>query len=122
MVIPRSRSRSIVSRSCSRIWRFSTAPVASMRRSARVDFPWSMWATMQKLRMRDWDIGARIYTPGTAARRPFRRRLAYARARLAERLADPRRPAAGHLAAPARGGPRDAARHVHLGPQLHGDE
>ena len=37
--------------------RFSTAPVASMRRSARVDLPWSMWATMQKLRMRDWGVG-----------------------------------------------------------------
>src|SRR6266540_3089806 len=31
-----------------------------MSRSARVDLPWSMWATMQKLRMRVCDIGANI--------------------------------------------------------------
>ncbi len=39
--------------------RFSTVWVASIRRSARVDLPWSMWATMQKLRMRDWDMARR---------------------------------------------------------------
>jgi hypothetical protein len=27
-----------------------------MSRSARVDLPWSMCATMQKLRMRGWDM------------------------------------------------------------------
>ena len=32
------------------IWR-SMVPVASRKRSARVDLPWSMWAMMQKLRM-----------------------------------------------------------------------
>jgi hypothetical protein len=32
----------------SRIW---SAPVISRKRSANVDFPWSMWAMMEKLRM-----------------------------------------------------------------------
>src|SRR5687768_13338360 len=50
----------MVSSSCSRIWRFSTAPVASMSRSARVDLPWSMCATMQKFRMVDCDMGGKI--------------------------------------------------------------
>ena len=49
----------MVSSSCSRICRFSTVPVASISRSASVDLPWSMWATMQKLRIRDWDMGGR---------------------------------------------------------------
>jgi len=48
MVIPRSRSKSIVSRTWFRISRAVRVPVASMRRSANVDFPWSIWATMQK--------------------------------------------------------------------------
>jgi hypothetical protein len=30
------------------------------RRSASVDLPWSMWATMQKFRMVDWDMMRRI--------------------------------------------------------------
>src|SRR6266545_7794083 len=54
MVMPRSRSRSIRSRYCSRICRSDTAWVSSRIRSASVDLPWSMCATMQKLRMRDW--------------------------------------------------------------------
>ena len=33
-------------------------PVASSSRSANVDLPWSMWAMMQKFRMRDWSNGA----------------------------------------------------------------
>ncbi len=57
IVIPRSRSRSSVSSTCSFISRFCTVPVASIRRSARVDLPWSMCATMQKLRIRGWDMG-----------------------------------------------------------------
>src|ERR1017187_2105944 len=52
IVMPRSRSRSSVSSTCSFISRFCSMPVASIRRSASVDLPWSMWATMQKLRMR----------------------------------------------------------------------
>src|SRR3954469_6409238 len=51
MVIPRSRSSSIESSSCGRCLRGSTAPVTSRMRSASVDFPWSMWAMIEKLRM-----------------------------------------------------------------------
>src|SRR5690606_12657409 len=50
MVIPRSRSRSMLSRtwaSISRAWR---APVVSRKRSASVDLPWSMCAMIEKLR------------------------------------------------------------------------
>lgn len=54
MVIPRSRSRSIRSKYWSRICRSATAWVSSRKRSASVDFPWSIWATTQKLRIRDW--------------------------------------------------------------------
>src|SRR3954470_24060498 len=49
--MPRSRSRSIRSRYWARMSRAATAPVSSRRRSASVDFPWSMWAMMQKLRI-----------------------------------------------------------------------
>ena len=52
MVMPRSRSMSIRSRYWARIRRGSTTPVICSIRSARVDLPWSMWAMMQKLRMR----------------------------------------------------------------------
>src|SRR5215467_5279518 len=51
MVMPRSRSRSIESRTCSCISRSESAPVISSRRSASVDLPWSMCAMMQKFRM-----------------------------------------------------------------------
>src|SRR5256885_6108477 len=51
MVIPRSRSSSIESSSCGRCLRGSTAPVVSRTRSASVDFPWSMWAMIEKFRM-----------------------------------------------------------------------
>ncbi|OQB89143.1 MAG: hypothetical protein BWX83_01215 [Candidatus Cloacimonetes bacterium ADurb.Bin117] len=50
MVMPFSRSRSILSSNCAT----STLPttlVLSRKRSARVDFPWSMCAMMQKLRI-----------------------------------------------------------------------
>ncbi len=40
--------------------RFATVAVCSIRRSASVDLPWSMWATMQKFRMVDWDMMRRI--------------------------------------------------------------
>src|SRR6185312_106463 len=52
--IPRSRSRSIESRTCSRICRGSTVLVISRMRSASVDFPWSMWAMIEKFRMCAW--------------------------------------------------------------------
>ena len=51
IVMPRSRSRSSVSSTCAFISRFWSMPVASISRSARVDFPWSICATIQKLRM-----------------------------------------------------------------------
>ena len=51
MVMPRSRSMSILSRYWARIERSSTTPVNCSMRSARVDLPWSMWAMMQKLRI-----------------------------------------------------------------------
>jgi hypothetical protein len=47
------------SRSCSRIWRGSTVWVISRMRSASVDFPWSMWAMIEKLRMRLWSTAMR---------------------------------------------------------------
>src|SRR5262245_61756350 len=50
--MPRSRSRSMSSRNCDDISRFDTVPVRSSRRSASVDFPWSMCAMIEKLRMR----------------------------------------------------------------------
>src|SRR3954453_19723943 len=52
MVMPRSRSMSIESRYCSRMSRASTAPVSSRMRSDSVDLPWSIWAMIERLRMR----------------------------------------------------------------------
>src|SRR5688500_7218772 len=53
IVMPFSRSRSMASRT----WAFmsfdETVCVISSSRSARVDLPWSMWAMMQKFRVRD---------------------------------------------------------------------
>src|SRR3954471_15359399 len=54
MVMPRSRSRSIESRTCSRMCRGATVWVISRMRSASVDLPWSMWAMIEKLRMSAW--------------------------------------------------------------------
>src|SRR5436309_12853333 len=54
MVMPRSRSRSMESSTCARMSRDSTVCVISRMRSASVDFPWSMWAMIEKLRMRAW--------------------------------------------------------------------
>src|SRR5882672_2726607 len=51
MVMPRSRSRSMPSRTWSDISRCVKAPVSSRMRSDRVVLPWSMWAMMQKFRM-----------------------------------------------------------------------
>ena len=51
IVMPRSRSRSISSSSCSFISRRLTVPVSSSSRSANVLLPWSMCATIEKLRM-----------------------------------------------------------------------
>src|SRR5437879_5784732 len=51
MVIPRSRSRSMASSTWACISRAVKDPVSSSRRSASVDFPWSMCAMIAKLRM-----------------------------------------------------------------------
>src|SRR5579885_2810887 len=56
IVIPRSRSSSIESMICSCMSRRAIVPVASSRRSASVDLPWSMWAMIEKLRMRDGSV------------------------------------------------------------------
>src|SRR5436190_22149237 len=49
--MPRSRSRSIASRTCASISRACSAPVISRKRSASVDLPWSMCAMTEKLRI-----------------------------------------------------------------------
>ena len=67
IVIPRSRSRSIESSTCARIARGSTVFVISRMRSASVDFPWSMWAMIEKLRMCAWSAMRRV--TGYGARR-----------------------------------------------------
>ncbi len=54
IVMPRSRSRSIESSTWARMSRDSTVWVISRMRSASVDLPWSMWAMIEKLRMRAW--------------------------------------------------------------------
>ena len=64
IVMPRSRSMSMRSRYCARICRGSTTSVSCSMRSASVDLPWSMWAMMQKLRMRAGSVA-----PGVAERR-----------------------------------------------------
>src|SRR6478672_13879209 len=59
--MPRSRSRSIRSRYCARMARESTVCVSSSIRSASVDLPWSICATMQKFRM--WEISVDTACP-----------------------------------------------------------
>src|SRR5438874_4163716 len=51
MVMPRSRSMSMESSTCSTISRSASAPVAWISRSASVDLPWSIWAMIAKLRI-----------------------------------------------------------------------
>jgi hypothetical protein len=46
----------MVSSTCSTMSRWLTAPVCSKSRSANVDFPWSMWAMMQKFRIRSGGV------------------------------------------------------------------
>src|SRR3954449_319134 len=62
IVIPRSRSMSMRSRYWARMLRPSTMPVTSSIRSASVDLPWSMWAMMQKFRMRAGSVLAGVVT------------------------------------------------------------
>src|SRR5262245_38664125 len=58
MVMPRSRSMSMLSSTCSlpAISRSVSPPVIWIRRSASVDFPWSIWATIEKLRMLEMGV------------------------------------------------------------------
>ena len=59
MVMPRSRSRSIESRYCARMSRASTAPGDLEDAVATAcDLPWSMWAMIEKLRMRSRSMAA----------------------------------------------------------------
>ena len=51
MVIPFSLSKSISSSTCASISLEDSVLVNSISLSARVLFPWSMWAIMQKFRM-----------------------------------------------------------------------
>src|SRR5262245_18003050 len=51
MVMPRSRSSSIESSTCSAISRSARPPHIWMKRSASVDLPWSMCAMIEKFRM-----------------------------------------------------------------------
>jgi hypothetical protein len=51
MVMPRSRSISIESSTCSRILARVEPPQYWISRSAKVDLPWSIWAMIAKLRI-----------------------------------------------------------------------
>src|SRR5262245_30337293 len=67
MVMPRSRSKSIASSTCSDISRDSSAPVFSRSRSESVVLPWSMCAMVEKLRMFN-DIRVHIANSGDSQR------------------------------------------------------
>src|SRR5437764_11432790 len=67
MVMPRSRSRSMLSRNWSCASRADTVPVISSSRSDSVLFPWSMCAMMEKLR-RCWFSAAMDEPRGLACR------------------------------------------------------
>ena len=71
MVMPRSRSISMESSTCSTISRSASPPVCWISRSASVDLPWSIWATMEKLRM--LSIGWAVMGGGIAGRRRRRK-------------------------------------------------
>ena len=83
MVMPRSRSRSMESRSWSCASRFWMVPVRSRRRSERVVFPWSMCAMMQKFRVKAGSGigGPALCSPHTSASTARAGRLAFKSAR-----------------------------------------
>src|SRR4051812_45363076 len=56
MVMPRSFSMSILSSTWLDISRAVRPPVDWMSRSASVDLPWSIWAMIEKLRMRERSV------------------------------------------------------------------
>src|SRR5215207_10973185 len=76
MVMPRSRSISMESSTCSlpAISRSVRPPVIWIRRSASVDLPWSIWATMAKLRM--LEMGTVVMGRGIAFTSPGGNHLA----------------------------------------------
>ena len=63
MVMPRSRSISIELRICSFISRIVTLPHSWISRSESVDLPWSMWAMIEKLRIRLMSVMGRCLAP-----------------------------------------------------------
>src|SRR5688500_18050630 len=63
IVMPRSRSIGLLSRTCASISRAVRPPQSWMMRSASVDLPWSTWAMIEKLRMNCMK-GARRVVPG----------------------------------------------------------
>ena len=69
-VMPRSLSTASMSRNCGEFLDSSALmfPVASSRRSAKVDFPWSMWAMMQKFRIRDMGMTSDSALSGPTSR------------------------------------------------------
>src|SRR5215211_9126413 len=60
--MPRSRSRSIESSTCSSISRSERPPQSWIKRSASVDLPWSMCAMMEKFLM--WSISGERFRYG----------------------------------------------------------
>src|SRR5262245_28255850 len=67
--MPRSFSRSIESSTCPTAFLASMVPVRDRSRSARVDLPWSMCATIEKFRTWAMAITAQSITFGAAGRR-----------------------------------------------------
>src|SRR6476646_8924364 len=55
---------SMLSSTCSLISRAVNPPVAWIKRSASVDFPWSMWAIIEKLRISERSVIARALSGG----------------------------------------------------------
>src|ERR1700716_3506418 len=87
--------------------RRTTVSVYSMRRSASVDLPWSMWAMIEKLRMRDWGresvTRAMVREAGAIPDRPSGRSVRSSAPPLH------RKPAVHHRPAMARGEDADLA-------------
>src|ERR1043166_3696729 len=75
MVMPRSRSISMESSTCSFISRKERPPVAWIRRSASVDFPWSIWAMIEKFRMCARSVMNPVLARRLRPRGSYRRRL-----------------------------------------------
>jgi hypothetical protein len=70
IVMPRSRSMSLLSMNCSTMSRAATVPVFSSSWSARVDFPWSMWLRRRFGRVNGDVVGRQRRGRGAAWGRP----------------------------------------------------